>query len=34
MQHGHGIFETLNALMSQYLIIMLHDAHDQVLNAF
>ena len=34
MQHGHAIFATWNALMKQYLMIMLHDAHDQVLTAF
>jgi len=34
MQHGHAIFATLIALMKQYLMIMLRDAHDQVLAAF
>ena len=34
MQHGHTIIETSNALMKQYLMIMLHDPHDQILAAF
>jgi len=34
MQHGHAIFATLIALMKQYLMIMLRDAHDQILAAF
>jgi hypothetical protein len=34
MQHGHATIETYNALMKQYLMIMLHDAHDQCFNCF
>ena len=34
MQHGHAINETWVALMKHYLMIMLYDAHDQVLTTF
>ena len=34
MQHGHATIETYNAIMKQYLMIVLHDAHDQSFNYF
>ena len=34
MQPGHATIETYNELMKHYLMIMLHDAHDQSFNYF
>ena len=34
MQHGHGINETWGTFMTCHRVIMLDDAHDQVLTVF
>ena len=34
MQHKHAILETWNALMPQYLMLILNDAHDQNFSCF